>query len=94
MVLLSWLTDPSLFSRCFVLQDNPEQEVLYLVRGLLNVLNDYPWDANSDTKALIFINMVVMLSAMSQEQFIYHMDKGAFVLSRDTRSIVIVTAEL
>ncbi len=65
-----------------------------MVRGLLNVLNDYPWDANSDTKALIFINMVVMLSAMSQEQFIYHMDKGAFVLSRDTRSIVIVTAEL
>ena len=47
-----------------------------MVRGLLNILNGYSWDPHSDTKILIYMNMLVMLSAMSQEQFIYHMDKG------------------
>ena len=43
---------------------------------MLNILNGYSWDPHSDTKILIYMNMLVMLSAMSQEQFIYHMDKG------------------
>ena len=64
------------FFTFFLLKDNPEQEVLYLVRGLLNILNGYSWDPASDTKIHIYINMLVMLSAMSQEDYIYHMDKG------------------
>ncbi|KAL7979179.1 hypothetical protein Chor_015203 [Crotalus horridus] len=63
------------------LQDHPEQGVLFLVRGLLNVIQDYTWEDNSDDKVKIYTNVVHLLSAMSQETYIYHIDK---VDSNDT----------
>ena len=61
---------------CVPLQDSPDQGVLYLLRGLLNVLQTYPWETHSDTKYLLFLNVLCMLSASSQEIFIHHIDKG------------------
>lgn len=62
---------------CF-LQDNPEQGVLYLLRGLLNVLQDYVWDSNTDAKARIYISVLAVFSAMSQEVYPYHIYKGTY----------------
>ncbi|XP_071508661.1 VPS35 endosomal protein-sorting factor-like [Diadema antillarum] len=52
--------------------DNPEQGCLYLLRGLLNVLQDYMWDTHSDAKITIYMNVLRLLSAQSQEHFLYH----------------------
>ena len=60
----------------FRLQDSPDQGVLYLVKGLLNVLQNYPWETHADTKCLLFVNVLGMLSATSQEVFIHRIDKG------------------
>ena len=57
-------------------QDSPEAGVLYLLRGLLNVLQDYTWDANSDARAIAYTRVLAALSAFSQEDYPYHVDQG------------------
>uniref|UniRef100_A0A670K256 VPS35 endosomal protein-sorting factor-like n=1 Tax=Podarcis muralis TaxID=64176 RepID=A0A670K256_PODMU len=69
------------FSTLLIIPDHPEQGVLFLVRGLLNVIQDYTWEDNGDDKVRIYTNVVHLLSAMSQETYIYHVDK---VESNDT----------
>uniref|UniRef100_A0A8B9DQT3 VPS35 endosomal protein-sorting factor-like n=1 Tax=Anser cygnoides TaxID=8845 RepID=A0A8B9DQT3_ANSCY len=69
------------FSTLLVVPDHPEQGVLFLVRGLLNVIQDYTWEDNSDDKVRIYTNVLHLLSAMTQETYIYHVDK---VDSNDT----------
>uniref|UniRef100_A0A8C3H439 VPS35 endosomal protein-sorting factor-like n=1 Tax=Corvus moneduloides TaxID=1196302 RepID=A0A8C3H439_CORMO len=63
------------FSTLLVVPDHPEQGVLFLVRGLLNVIQDYTWEDNSDDKVRIYTNVLHLLSAMTQEAYIYHVDK-------------------
>jgi len=58
-------------SMLVVVPDPPDQAPLYLIRGLLNILQDYTWDTNLDTKAVIFANMLVVLSAIGQEEIPY-----------------------
>merc|ERR1712038_177551 len=55
--------------------DNPDQGVLYILKGLLNVLDTFTWDKNSDHKVQAYISTISMLSAMSQESFIFHIDR-------------------
>uniref|UniRef100_A0A7M4EK97 VPS35 endosomal protein-sorting factor-like n=1 Tax=Crocodylus porosus TaxID=8502 RepID=A0A7M4EK97_CROPO len=69
------------FSTLLIVPDHPEQGVLFLVRGLLNVIQDYTWEENCDDKIRIYTNVLHLLSAMTQETYIYHVDK---VDSNDT----------
>ncbi|XP_067673421.1 VPS35 endosomal protein-sorting factor-like [Haliotis asinina] len=62
-------------STLLVTPDNPEAGVMYLLRGLLNVLQDYTWDNSSDARALVYTRVIAMLSASCQERFPYHIDK-------------------
>uniref|UniRef100_T1JKK3 VPS35 endosomal protein-sorting factor-like n=1 Tax=Strigamia maritima TaxID=126957 RepID=T1JKK3_STRMM len=62
-------------STLLVVPDNPEHGVLYLLRGLLNVLHDYVWDTTNETKVHIYLNVLDFLSALSQESYYYHIDK-------------------
>lgn len=74
------------FSSCFISritypflvlhQDHPEHGVLSLVRELLGVIQDYTWEDNSDDKVRIYTCVLHLLSAMSQETYLYHVDKG------------------
>uniref|UniRef100_A0A8C5VKZ5 VPS35 endosomal protein-sorting factor-like n=1 Tax=Microcebus murinus TaxID=30608 RepID=A0A8C5VKZ5_MICMU len=59
---------------CWVF-DHPEHGVLFLVRELLNVIQDYTWEDNSDEKIRIYTCVLHLLAAMSQETFLYHIDK-------------------
>ncbi|XP_066519962.1 VPS35 endosomal protein-sorting factor-like [Hoplias malabaricus] len=54
-----------------VVPDHPEQGVLYLVRGLLNMVQDYTWEDNSDAKVRVYISALPLLAAMSQETYLY-----------------------
>ncbi|XP_071450992.1 VPS35 endosomal protein-sorting factor-like [Hetaerina americana] len=72
-------------STLLVVPDPPEQGVLYLTRGLLNVVQHYSWlcspGANSDAKkgsmsqALVYLNVLQMLSSATQETYLYRVDK-------------------
>jgi len=62
-------------------QDNPEQGVLYLTRGLLNVLQHYTWETFSSSRAQVYLSVLDMLSTAAQETYPYHIDKGNSKLS-------------
>uniref|UniRef100_UPI003AAA9D70 VPS35 endosomal protein-sorting factor-like isoform X2 n=1 Tax=Centroberyx gerrardi TaxID=166262 RepID=UPI003AAA9D70 len=58
-------------STLLVVPDHPEHGVLYLVRGLLNMVQDYTWEDNSDAKVRVYISALPLLAAMSQETYLY-----------------------
>ncbi|CAK8684337.1 unnamed protein product [Clavelina lepadiformis] len=62
-------------SSLLTVPDNTEKGVLYLLRGLLNVISDSSAVVNLDTKCLIFIKVLSVLTAYGQDQYIYHVDK-------------------
>lgn len=61
---------------CVCFQDHPEHGVLYLVRGLLNMVQDYTWEDNSDAKVRVYISALPLLAAMCQETYLYSIPKG------------------
>ncbi|KAM5227979.1 VPS35 endosomal protein-sorting factor-like isoform 4-T4 [Ctenodactylus gundi] len=63
------------FSTLLIVPDHPEHGVLFLVRELLNVIQDYTWEDSSDDKIHIYTCVLHLLSAMSQETYLYHIDK-------------------
>ncbi|KAL7857440.1 hypothetical protein SRHO_G00163390 [Serrasalmus rhombeus] len=65
----------SFLSTLLVVPDHPEQGVLYLVRGLLNMVQDYTWEDNSDAKVRVYISALPLLAAMSQESYFYTIPK-------------------
>lgn len=58
-----------------VVPDHPEHGVLYLVRGLLNMVQDYTWEESSDAKVRVYISALPLLAAMSQETYLYTVPK-------------------
>lgn len=58
------------------MQDHPEHGVLYLVRGLLNMVQDYTWEDNSDAKVRVYTSALPLLAAMSQETYLYSIPKS------------------
>ncbi|XP_028669604.2 VPS35 endosomal protein-sorting factor-like [Erpetoichthys calabaricus] len=62
-------------STLLVVPDHPEQGVLFLVRGLLNIVQDYNWEDTNDAKLRIYISALPLLAAMSQDNFLYRINK-------------------
>ncbi|XP_076073296.1 VPS35 endosomal protein-sorting factor-like [Mytilus galloprovincialis] len=60
-------------STLLTVPDNPDSGVLYLLRGLLNILQNYTSD--SDFKSNIYVRVLAVLSAVCQESYPYHVDK-------------------
>jgi len=58
-----------------VVPDNPDHEVLYLLRGLLNGIQEYPWSSNSDYKIKVFMNTTSLLAAACQDRYLYGISK-------------------
>lgn len=65
-----------LLSTLLVVPDNPENEMLYLFKGLYNVVNLYQFDAQSNCKFSILSNMLQYLSTLSRASYPYHVDRG------------------
>ena len=55
-----------------VVPDCPDQGTLYILRGLLNVIQDNPWDPNVDSRAVIYCSVLGLLAALVQETLPYH----------------------
>nr|CAG4717581.1 unnamed protein product [Naegleria fowleri] len=59
-------------SSCFVsVPGHPEQGPFYLMRGLLNLIQEYDWGTGSDAKIRLFIYTLSTLSALSQQTLPY-----------------------
>ncbi|RWS26992.1 UPF0505 protein C16orf62-like protein [Leptotrombidium deliense] len=65
----------NLLSFLIIVPDHPEQEPLYLLCGLLNVVEDYSFDSYSDIKLRIYLDILSYLSVISLENYPYHIDK-------------------
>ncbi|XP_054990566.1 VPS35 endosomal protein-sorting factor-like isoform X2 [Sorex araneus] len=63
------------FSTLLIVPDHPEHGVLFLVRELLNVIQDYAWDCGGDDRVRLYTCVLHLLAAMSQETYLYHIDK-------------------
>lgn len=62
----------NLLSTLILIPDNPEQGVLYLLNGILNVIQKhYQWE-NIEIKVNLLINVICLLCALKQEKYIYH----------------------
>ncbi|KAK6625056.1 hypothetical protein RUM43_005347 [Polyplax serrata] len=77
--LISYLCN--FLSTLVVVPDNPEQGVLYLTRGLVNVVQNYNWETNSNGKATVYLHVLDLLHTVAQESYPYHIEK---VDSNDT----------
>ncbi|KAL3877496.1 hypothetical protein ACJMK2_035196 [Sinanodonta woodiana] len=62
-------------STLLVVPDNPDTGVLYLLRGLLNILQNYTWEPSSDAKIMVYTRVIAILSATCQETYPYHINK-------------------
>ena len=58
-------------SSLLMVPDNPEQDPLYIFKGVLNVVEDFPWPDDSDAKACLFNSAIALLSAYAQEAYLY-----------------------
>lgn len=59
-----------------VVPDSPDRGVLNLVRMLLDTLRTFPWTQNSEALYSVYLNVLDLLSTMSQESYPYHVYKG------------------
>lgn len=62
-------------STLLIVPDNPENGVLYLTRGLLNILKNYAWDQHSTARSVLYISVLDVLSMAGQDNYPYHVDK-------------------
>lgn len=62
-------------SALLVLPDNPEKGVLSVLRLLLNTFKSLEVK-DQHILALLYINVINMLSIMVQDEFLYQVDKG------------------
>ena len=56
-----------------LLQDSPEQGVLYLLRTLIENVKQYDFDPNGTTLAIIYLYILDTLSSCAQEVYPYHL---------------------
>ena len=75
-------------------QDSPDQGALHLVRGLLNVVQEYTWEINSGAKMSIYLNAVCLLSAMSQVGLCVIVSVWSFEFTWSSRAYTRVSRDL
>lgn len=69
----------NILSTLILLPDNPDQGVLYLLNGLLNLIQThFEWE-NKEIKLNLMITSLSLLSALKQENHIYHVPNGNFI---------------
>lgn len=65
----------NLFSTLLVVPDNPDREMLFLIKGVLNAIEEYKWLEGSDYKYRVYMSAICLLSASCQDTYIYKVDK-------------------
>ena len=69
----------NMMSTLLLIPDSPEQGVLYLLTGVLNMINQFNWD-NLEIKFNLLANALVIFSALEQENYFYFVTNGIFFI--------------
>lgn len=76
-------------STLLTVPDHPEQGMLYLLRGLLNVVSsESSHQVSTEVRMKIFVKVLSLLSAYSQDKYIYqvdHVDSNEHLYSSDPK---------
>ena len=76
-LLNEYLTN--MMATLLIVPDNPEQGVLYLITGVINLISKhFQWD-NEEIKFNLLANCLVILSAMTQQNYLYHIKNGNII---------------
>jgi len=63
--------------KCPFFQDNPDGGILYLAQGLNNIINQMKcFDETSETRLMLYMNMLCYISTQIQTLLPYHIPKG------------------
>ena len=65
----------SFTSALVIVPGHPEKGPFYLVVGLLNVINEYPWAEGSPAKVRVYMNILLLLCAYWAPKLPYHIHK-------------------
>ncbi len=65
----------NMLSTLLLVPDSPEQGVLYLLTGVINMINQYNWD-NLEIKFNLLTNVLVIFSALEQENYMHSIHNG------------------
>lgn len=72
--LSDYLTN--MMTTLLVIPDNPDQGVLYLLTGVMNLVQKHlNWD-NLEIKFNLLANLLLVFSALKQEIYLYHINNG------------------
>jgi len=63
------------FSILVVLPGHPEHGPFYLIKGLLKVVKDYPWEKGSVGKTRVLVQLLAVYASYYQTSLPYHIDK-------------------
>lgn len=71
----------NLMTTLLIIPDNPDQGVLYLLTGVINLVQKhFQWE-NLEIKFCLLANMLVIFNSLKQENYLYHVEN---VESNDT----------
>ena len=65
----------NMMSTLLLIPDSPEQGVLYLLTGVINIINQFNWD-NLEIKFNLLGNALIILSALEQENYLHSIQNG------------------
>ena len=68
----------NMMSTLLLVPDSPEQGVLYLLTGVINMINQFSWD-NLETKFNLLTNVLVIFSALEQENYMHSIHNGTLI---------------
>ncbi len=64
----------NMMSTLLIIPDNPDQGVLYLSTGVLNIITKhFSWE-NLDIKLNLLLNLITLLSALKQENYLFNIE--------------------
>jgi hypothetical protein len=61
----------SLLSTLVLVPGHPDHGPFYIVQGLLNAVPKYPWQAHTDCKTRVYVDMLALLATYAQKKFPY-----------------------
>lgn len=71
----------NMMSTLLLIPDSPEQGVLYLLTGVLNMINQFNWE-NQEIKFNLLSNSLVIFSALEQEDYLHLIENGNLIIKQ------------
>lgn len=65
----------NMMSTLLLIPDSPEQGVLYLLTGVVNMINQFSWDS-LEIKFNLLTNVLVIFSALEQDNYLHAIHNG------------------